>query len=784
MSLDHAGPSFTGSGATGFRMLREDPHHFFARNAKGEEVRIGKKGLSKAAHERYQRLCRGGEARAAEGGEVEAPRAAAKAEPIDLARVRLVEESPTHYHLADHLGSFRVAKRGLSKATHAKVQAFAEGGESQAGPAPAAAAEAPPAGDAAPGESDVPATPAADAIAAGASAADVIDTLPERPPLGPFGTRAREEFAAAKDRIPAARGQSDDDAMRFYGETLGPLYERTQMSEEKLASDAQAKLDAVREFYQGVPAARGKSDAEIARAYPEFAAAYRYAHPEADSPAPGPGDAEAADEASATSSSSALRLAPSHVPGAAVMPSAPSEYRAAAPRMPGVPAGPKAPDTAATQKQIDDAYAQAAAAEQAKVDVAKREGAETLATQQHLEEQRQALQTGWEAKLAGWQKHGDDLRQQILDQKIDPERYWKDANGDTNVGRKVKAALGLIIGGMGAGLTHQPNAALQVIQSAIERDVDAQKTELGKKTTLLGMHMQEGHTLMAARQMAIADMKDAAAAQLAMVSTKFVGDKAQASAQANIAALQRSAAMDRQQIAMQGFDAQFKKAQIGIEQARAGREAALFPLQYEGAVLGRNMQRLSFEALNQLIGRDGKVVPSQGSQGARIDPRMIPFLPKEHQERLVALPDGSYALARTSKAAEETQKAIEAEQVLRDKMQRYGALLAKHPHGVYGLDRSEKAAAEALHDSILTDINGLAGLNRFTETEAKIYAGRVPDITAVQAVGGTRVRPDGTTEQYGSHQAKLAELGREIDDKLDASKRYWLNLPTPRRTLR
>ena len=141
------------------------------------------------------------------------------------------------------------------------------------------------------------------------------------------------------------------------------------------------------------------------------------------------------------------------------------------------------------------------------------------------------------------------------------------------------------------------------------------------------------------------------------------------------------------------------------------------------------------------------------------------------RERLVTLPDGSYALGRTAKAAEEVSKSMEGAAVLRDKLARYAGLLRKHPNGVFSsTSPADYETAQALHESILTDINGLAGLNRFTSEEAKVYAGRVPDITAKQ------LRASG-------HQAKLAELGREIDSKVWGTSRQYLDLPIRPRTL-
>lgn len=55
--------------------------------------------------------------------------------------------------------------------------------------------------------------------------------------------------------------------------------------------------------------------------------------------------------------------------------------------------------------------------------------------------------------------------------KIDPTRY------QTNLGlrKQTLAALGMALSGIGAGLTGQPNMAMEVFQRNLDRDIDAQK---------------------------------------------------------------------------------------------------------------------------------------------------------------------------------------------------------------------------------------------------------------------------------------------------------------------
>lgn len=79
------------------------------------------------------------------------------------------------------------------------------------------------------------------------------------------------------------------------------------------------------------------------------------------------------------------------------------------------------------------------------------------------------------------------LRKSILETKVDPNRLWHNAS----TGNKVMASIGLILGGIGAGLTKGPNAALDVMQKNIDRDIQAQKDDLGKKQTLYSMNLDK-----------------------------------------------------------------------------------------------------------------------------------------------------------------------------------------------------------------------------------------------------------------------------------------------------
>lgn len=68
--------------------------------------------------------------------------------------------------------------------------------------------------------------------------------------------------------------------------------------------------------------------------------------------------------------------------------------------------------------------------------------------------------------------------------KVDPNRHWK----NMGTGGQVFAALAVALNGFGNGLTGRAgNDALGIIQHAIDRDIEAQKIELGKKKDAVDM---------------------------------------------------------------------------------------------------------------------------------------------------------------------------------------------------------------------------------------------------------------------------------------------------------
>ena len=121
-----------------------------------------------------------------------------------------------------------------------------------------------------------------------------------------------------------------------------------------------------------------------------------------------------------------------------------------------------------------------------------------------------------QASQAAQLKSLEDL-QNKASTDINPNRYF----GNMNTGNKISAAIGLIFGGLGAGLTHGDNQALKVIQNAIDHDVESQKNDQSKNMNLYRTNLEKykdaetAHNQTKLQLMSLADLKMKQAEQTA-----------------------------------------------------------------------------------------------------------------------------------------------------------------------------------------------------------------------------------------------------------------------------
>lgn len=275
-------------------------------------------------------------------------------------------------------------------------------------------------------------------------------------------------------------------------------------------------------------------------------------------------------------------------------------------------------------------------------------------------EQQKALTEQYKTKYETLEQEQAKLVEDYKGGKIDPNRVWS----NTSTGNKVIAGIGMLLSGIGSGMTGQPNMAMQVIDKTIERDIEAQKANLGKTESLLNLNMKRFGNLREAETATRMQMNSALQAQIQMAA-----------------------------------------ARAGSQQAQAVMLEKLAELKLKGGEMARQMAMYQVESKMMGAGGDGAGIPV-GSE-----PTWMLTDPKHLAVRVVA--NGKVYRASTPEAAAQLNKqGAAAEEVLY--LVRELSALGKSAM-IPGTPEADRAAG--LRAKLGTAIPQMSGLGRLNETE-------------------------------------------------------------------
>jgi hypothetical protein len=222
-----------------------------------------------------------------------------------------------------------------------------------------------------------------------------------------------------------------------------------------------------------------------------------------------------------------------------------------------------------------------------------------------LNQERQSYQQNWNDLT----QKTDKLREDVANQKVDPSQFWKQKTGLAGFGSKVSAILGMVLGGVSQMKTGV-NPAVQLIQKAIDENIDAQKANLDTKKGLLSDYYRQFGNLEAAHRATTLDMMNMFNAQIAQIGANT-----------------------------QSQTVKQQAAQANLELGRKIDEL-------KGTMAAQKAQQ---DAINRLYSGE----PGTPSEPTGND---IAMLPKEIQEKAVKLPNGKWAVAQTPKVAEDLRE--------------------------------------------------------------------------------------------------------------------------------
>lgn len=150
-----------------------------------------------------------------------------------------------------------------------------------------------------------------------------------------------------------------------------------------------------------------------------------------------------------------------------------------------------------------------------------------------------------QAQLDTIDKENSGLYEAAFANKIDPNRVWNNMSS----GNKVMATIAIILGGLGSGGNAENNAALKVINKAIDDDINAQIKQGENAKQLYQLNLQRYRDTQTALEATRMQMNSIAQGQLAALAAKYGGETAKAKAQSLLGMLQQQNAVTQSTVA-------------------------------------------------------------------------------------------------------------------------------------------------------------------------------------------------------------------------------------------
>lgn len=115
------------------------------------------------------------------------------------------------------------------------------------------------------------------------------------------------------------------------------------------------------------------------------------------------------------------------------------------------------------------------------------QGRAEVALQNDQIKAQQALMNNFQQQSQNAMNEIHAVMEDYRNQHINPNHYME----SMSTGQRVQSAIGMILGGMGAGLTGGENIAAKFLDNQIQRDIQAQEKNMGNKQTLLEFNFKK-----------------------------------------------------------------------------------------------------------------------------------------------------------------------------------------------------------------------------------------------------------------------------------------------------
>lgn len=152
---------------------------------------------------------------------------------------------------------------------------------------------------------------------------------------------------------------------------------------------------------------------------------------------------------------------------------------------------------------------------------------------QKAETSQNALMADYQNKVSHYQQQNEALTKAYQDGTIDPQRKWH----SMSTGQRVAAVIGIALGGISQAFIGGQNPALQMLNRAVDQDIEQQRTDLGKVPTLLEANYKQMGNLNDATKMTWLQKQDLVKSEIEQAAAKSQDPIQKARAQAAIGQL-------------------------------------------------------------------------------------------------------------------------------------------------------------------------------------------------------------------------------------------------------
>ena len=386
----------------------------------------------------------------------------------------------------------------------------------------------------------------------------------------------------------------------------------------------------------------------------------------------------------------------------------------------------------------------------------------------------------------------EQLRREILSQKVSAKDYWENAS----TGQKVMTGLGLVLGVIGKGMGGQGSVA-DFVNKSVQDELDQQMKTLGTKRSMLSDLIQEGNDIESAFAKTQAFYKDLFANQIELLlqQNKIPDQMAAAKAQEALAKFQMESVKGHDEAVKRNIELRFMPEKLQTEATLKAINDVIKLLNLDlnktrenriASQGGRGLQLKERDIARKEAADRIKELAKQGTPeeqnaltGNMVKVSDIPKMKKEVRELLVPVYDPATGTsnpalrqaAYTPKDAEKLRDTQISVEEFNKHLRTLKTLAQKYPRGIDPaskfFDAADARAAKDAEDAIIPLLGKMTDLGVLQKSDYDVLKQNIPALTNWKPLTGK-----------ASIQQALTDYGNRFNGIYDTRRKALLINPS------